>query len=350
MKKTFLSLLVLASLYSCNKTVKTDAVAEEFSDIHFENYKEHFVDELWKLNPGWASSQGYHKYDSVLVIPDDASEQKQLQFSSVQLDSLKKYSLENLSDNNKTDYQMIKNLLESIVFNIKEVKSDEWDPSGYNVSGSFAEMLNGNYDSLEVRLKNISLKMDNIPAYYEAAKKNIKNPTVEHTQLAIAQNLGGISVFETDLKTAVEKSKLSKEEKEAILNKAKTSVKAIQDYAAWLQKLDNKTPRSFRLGKELYAKKFDFDIQSGYNAEQIYQKAISQKKELHDKMFVLADKLWSKYLGNAPKPADKLALIKQVIDKISLQHTTPDKFQSEIEKQIPELTAYVKAKDLSTLR
>jgi uncharacterized protein (DUF885 family) len=29
-----------------------------------------------------------------------------------------------------------------------------------------------------------------------------------------------------------------------------------------------------------------------------------------------------------------------------LQHTTPEKFQSEIEKQIPELTAYVKAKDL----
>lgn len=347
MKRTLLSLVVLTSLYSCNMTVKTGTTeSDEFADIHFENYKEYFVNELWKLNPGWASSQGYHKYDSILVIPDDAYEKKQLEFSNSQLDSLKKYSLEGLSDNNKTDFYMIKNLLESVSFNIKEVKSDEWDPSSYNVSSSFAEMLNGNYDSLEARLKNISLKMQNIPAYYEAAKKNIKNPTVEHTQLAIAQNLGGISVFENDLKTAVDKSKLSKVEKDALLEKSKIAVKAIKDYADWLQKLDNKTPRSFRLGKELYAKKFDFDIQSGYNAEQIYQKAIGQKKELHDKMFVLADKLWSKYLGNAPKPTNKLDLIKQVIDKISLQHTTPDKFQSEIEKQIPELTAYVKTKDL----
>lgn len=347
MKRTLLSLVVLTSLYSCNMTVKTgNTESDEFADIHFENYKEYFVNELWKLNPGWASSQGYHKYDSILVVPDDAYEKKQLEFSNSQLDSLKKYSLEGLSDNNKTDFYMIKNLLESVSFNIKEVKSDEWDPSSYNVSSSFAEMLNGNYDSLEARLKNISLKMQNIPAYYEAAKKNIKNPTVEHTQLAIAQNLGGISVFENDLKTAVDKSKLSKVEKDALLEKSKIAVKAIKDYADWLQKLDNKTPRSFRLGKELYAKKFDFDIQSGYNAEQIYQKAIGQKKELHDKMFVLADKLWSKYLGNAPKPTNKLDLIKQVIDKISLQHTTPDKFQSEIEKQIPELTAYVKAKDL----
>jgi hypothetical protein len=33
------------------------------------------------------------------------------------------------------------------------------------------------------------------------------------------------------------------------------------------------------------------------------------------------------------KPSDSLALIKMVIDKISLQHTTPN-FQSAIEKQI----------------
>jgi uncharacterized protein (DUF885 family) len=51
-------------------------------------------------------------------------------------------------------------------------------------------------------------------------------------------------------------------------------------------------------------------------------------------------------MGASPKPTDKLVLVKQVIDKISLQHTTPEKFQSEIEKQIPELTAYVKAKNL----
>jgi hypothetical protein len=51
-------------------------------------------------------------------------------------------------------------------------------------------------------------------------------------------------------------------------------------------------------------------------------------------------------MKSTPKPSDTLQLIKMVIDKISLQHTTPSKFQLEIEKQIPELVAYVKAKDL----
>jgi uncharacterized protein (DUF885 family) len=96
----------------------------------------------------------------------------------------------------------------------------------------------------------------------------------------------------------------------------------------------------------LYAKKFDLDIQSSNSAEEVYIKALGYKDELHKKMFDLSDKLWEKYLGNTPKPADKLELIRQVIDKISLQHTTPENFQSDIEKQIPELIAFVKEKNL----
>ena len=340
MKKYIIALSLVLLFPSCKKEerVKTDS--------DFETYKKTFVDNLWKLNPGWASNVGFHKYDSVLLVPNADYSKKLVDFAKANLDSLKNYSIDNLSDNNKTDFYMIKNYAEGSLFSINELKSDTWNPSDYNVCGSFAEILNGSYDSLETRLKNFGVKMDNIPAYYEAAKTNIKNPTIEHTQLAIDQNLGGISVFESDLKTALDKSKLSATEKTTILNKAQKSVEAIKRYVTWLQKLENKSPRSFRLGKELYAKKFDFDIQSSYSADEIYQKAINHKKDLHEKMYVLAVKLWSKYLGSAPKPTDKLQVIRQVIDKISLQHTTPEKFQSEIEKQIPELTAYVKAKNL----
>lgn len=344
MKKLFVSVFAVALLFSCNKSTKSNG--DKALDGKFDKYKDGFVTSLWKINPGWASGVGYHKYDSILSIYDANEEKRQLEFVNAQLDSLKQFNIDDLSDNNKTDFQMIKNQLESTIFSIKEMKSSEWNPSEYNVCGAFAEILNGNYDSLEVRLRAFNKKMNAIPAYYEAAKKNIKNPTIEHTELAIAQNLGGSSVFDADLKTALEKSKLSAAEKKEILDKAQVSVKAITDYASWLKALPNKTPRSFRLGTALYAKKFNFDIQSSYTPDEIYKIAVDHKKDLHDKMFVLADKLWTKYKGNEPKPANKLDLIKQVIDKISLQHTTPEKFQSEIEKQIPELTAYVKAKDL----
>ena len=344
MKKLFISIFAISLLFSCNKSSK--AIPDKALDQKFDKYKDGFVIDLWKINPGWASGVGYHKLDSVLVVPEAKETKAQLDFSNAQLDSLKQYDIESLSDNNKTDFQMIKNQLEATIFSINELKSSEWNPAEYNVCGAFAEILNGKYDTPEVRLRAFNIKMNAIPAYYEAAKKNIKNPTIEHTDLAIAQNIGGSSVFGDDLNAALKQSKLTAAEKKEMQDKAKVSIKAINDYADWLQKLPNKTPRSFRLGSDLYAKKFNFDIQSSYTADEIYKIAVDHKNDLHDKMFVIADKLWSKYKGNAPKPVDKLDLIKQVIDKISLQHTTPEKFQSEIEKQIPELTAYVKAKDL----
>jgi uncharacterized protein (DUF885 family) len=63
-------------------------------------------------------------------------------------------------------------------------------------------------------------------------------------------------------------------------------------------------------------------------------------------MFVLADKLWSKYMTDKKKPTDSLQLIRQVIDKISEKHVEADSFQSAIEKQIPMLVDFIKKKDL----
>lgn len=327
-------------LLSCQKENKQDA------NKSFDTYKKNFVEELWKIYPGWASSQGYHKYDSILVIPDAASRDKEIKFAKANLDSLKNYDLASLNPTNSTDYKMIENQLKSVVFGIDELKSYEWNPSEYNVCGAFAEILNGNYDLLDTRLRNFSLKLKNVDAFYAAAKANIKNPTIEHADLAIAQNTGGISVFKKDLADAIAKSKLSDKERKVLNLRATEAVAAIEDYVKWLQTTDRTAPRSFRLGKELYAKKFEFEIQSALTADQVYEKAMAHKKELHGKMAVLAEKLWPKYMGTAAKPTDKLAMIRQVIDKISLQHTTPENFQAAIEKQIPVLTQFIKEKDL----
>ena len=342
MKKISVLVIVGILCFSCKKETKDPKA----SNSEFDKYKNDFVEKLWRIYPDWATNQGFHKYDSVMKVPNADYRKQQLAFAESNLDSLKTYSIENLSDNNVTDFYMIKNFLEGAVYSVNELKAYEWDPSCYNVCGSFAEILNGNYDSLETRLKNFNLKMNNVPAFYEAAKANIKNPTVEHTQLAIDQNSGGATVFSVDLVRFVGESKLSEDEKKQILEKSKKVVAAINDYVEYLKKLENKTPRSFRLGKDLFDKKFVYDIQSGYTPDEIFKKAVDHKAELHAKMFELADRLWPKYCASETKPTDKLKVIKMVIDKISLQHTTPEKFQSEIEKQIPELVAYVKARDL----
>lgn len=175
MKRIFFAFITCILIASCGGNTQTTET-KTASDLNpqFDKYKEEFIENLWKVYPGWASSQGYHKYDSVLVIPNEASRTKELAFAEKNFSALKSFNLDELNDNNKTDYYMIENQLKSTEWAINTQKSYEWNPSEYNVCGAFAEILNGNYDSLDVRLRNFYLKMANIPTYYEEAKRILK--------------------------------------------------------------------------------------------------------------------------------------------------------------------------------
>ncbi len=316
------------------------------ADDKFNAYKENFVLELWKVYPSWASGVGYHKFDYELIMPDVRARARELAFCSDNLELLKSFKLSELSDVNKTDYYLIENHLKYTEWGINEEKSYEWNPSVYNVSGGFADMLNNDYDSLDTRLRNFYRKMAGIPTYYRLAKNNINNPTKEHTDLAIEQNLGGISVFQQDLDEALQRSHLDEQEKTKMKERARLAVDAINGYVTWLKNLKNDHPRSFRLGKELYMKKFAFEIQSAYTADAIFTKAVAHKTELHEKMYAITKQLWPKYFSGKPMPLDRLQAIKQMIDILSLNHVKPDSFQSAIEHQLPELIAFIKNKNL----
>lgn len=340
--KKIVGVLIITFLISC-KNDKTKPVIDQNNS--FNLYKTSFIEHLWKTYPDWAIGVGYHKYDNVLEIPNEISRKEKLDFSNKHLKFLKTFSLDALTNNNKTDYYLIENLLKSNIWSINDLKSYEWNPSNYNVSESFSILLNTDFDSLNTRLDIFFKRMENVPAYFEAAKQNIKNPTIEHTKLAIDQNLGGISVFETDLEDALKKSTLDENTKIAILKRADKAIYAIHNYADWLKNLKNDTPRSFRLGKELYAKKFEFDIQSKNTVEEIYQKALKSKEELHVKMAGITKGLWPKYFKQ-PMPNDTLIAIRMMIDTLSTKHVQPDSFQTSIDAQIPVLVNFINQKKL----
>lgn len=342
MKNTGLFLMV-ALLVACggNKQPK---------QMDFSAFKDRFILEYWKQKPGWATYAGFHDYDSVLVIPNAESREADMAFCRAYLDSLKQFDQTKMNRSDLTDLLMIQNRLESEIWYTEVFKGFEWDPSGYNVGSAFGMMINGKYAPLVERLRAISAKMENLDAYYEAAKANIKNPTREHTDLAIMQNQGALDVFGPSLIDSVDISELSDTEKENLLANIELGKMAIQDYIDFLEKEIKPTlndhSRDFRIGKELFTQKFEHDIVSTYSAEEIYQKAVEARTDLHAKMYELTEQLWDTYLPKQLKPEDKLIAIRMMIDRLSLEHCNRDSFQTTIEKQIPELTAFVREHDL----
>ncbi|MDB5140212.1 MAG: hypothetical protein JWR12_2128 [Mucilaginibacter sp.] len=348
-KKLLITALALTVIFiGCKKDGSVGPLQGK-DDAAFSIYENSFLQGLWKLNPDWATSVGYHKYDSLLLIPDDKSRDKMINYAKVQVDSLSRFDVTTLADANKIDYHIMQNQMESIQWSIQQLKAYQWDPSSYNVIGTFAYILNEHYAPLSKRLRNFYQKMANIPAYYKEAEKQIKNPVIELTGLAVEQHQGGLSVFEKDFADSLKKTNIPQAEQKLMLDRAHLSAETIKSFVEWLKALKNDHPRTFRLGRELYDAKFNYDIQAESKAQQVYNAAVERKKYIHHEMVQVSKKLWPKYFGSKAMPADSLDLVAQLIDTISSRHVKPADFQSAIENLLPKLTAFVKAKDLITL-
>tara|TARA_R110002096_G_scaffold169779_6_gene341556 strand:- start:129 stop:1913 length:1785 start_codon:yes stop_codon:yes gene_type:complete len=319
----------------------------------FETFKIEFIEALWKANPVWASYEGFHKYDSVLTIPNETNRKANLQFSEDWLSRLNSFEIDSLESLDLIDYRLIENYLKSIPFYQNELKAWQWNPSDYNLGGAFFQVINFKENKLEDRLKAISFKLDGVKAYYQAAQANINNPTRVHTELAISQLEGSKSIFSETLLDSLKKAKLATDFSTDFLGKLEAAIAAIDQYKTFLQAeiLPDlaENDQRFRIGKELFEKKFQYEIQSGFSAEEIFKIAVSEKEILHDRMYQLAGMLWEKYFGEQEPPGNTLGKIKMVIDEVSKNHVQRDSFVVAIKNQIPALEKFVIEKDLITL-
>ena len=355
MRANFLSAVLVFVLAACANTAPAP-VAEvaqtklSTADARFQLHSTNLLEEMWREFPEFGVQVGNYKYADQLTVPDQAQRDRSLAFYDRQLAQLATFDAASLSATNKVDLALMRNQFESRRWYLTTFKGWQWQPSSYNVGGSFGLMLTTAYAPLDTRLRHVMARLEKVPAYYAAAKASIADPTLEHTQLALIQNEGALGVFGDALTRMVDASALTEAEKAQFTIRLAAAKAATRDYLTFLTALEAKLKaggaRSFRIGKSLYAQKFAFDIQSGFSAEQLYQRALAEKNALHGSMEKLARELWPKYMGNAPMPADRLDLIRAVIDELSKRHTTREAFVDTIRQHIPKLEAFVRDHDL----
>lgn len=348
--RKFAQLLALLTALIGNAALSASPGSE---DARFAQFVDQTLDEFWRLNPEDAFAAGYYKYADLALVPDAEARAKQLKFDAEALTALATFDERQLSAAHRVDLILLRNQFEADQWYTTVFRGWQWQPSQYNVADGFARQLDTNYAPYDTRLKHILARLERVPAYYAAAKANLDHPTLEHTMLAIEQNQGALDVFGDELMSKVESSNLSRSDKDLLMARAAAAKAAIADYIAFLTslkaRLDKGGGRNFRIGKDLYAQKFAYDIQSGYTVEQLYQMATVEKASLHERMEVMARGLWPKYMGNRRMPSDRLELIAAVNDALSKHHAAPNELVETVRKQIPELEKFVRAHDLVDL-
>jgi uncharacterized protein (DUF885 family) len=349
--------LALAASCSPAPTREVAAPAPVTSpDQRFEALVAEFMPAFWAQNPGYAIYSGVYDHAAVLEPYDAAARAKEAAFADRWLARLDAFDPAELSPGNRSDRELIRGALKGSRWYLDVFRSWQWQPTSYNVAGAFEVLINTEYAPLDARLRTISQRLAAVPAYYAAAQANIATPSLEHTDLAITQNKGALGTFSDALIAKARASGLTDPEKAEFERRVLAAREAVAGYVRFLEALrpdlgagpseSNPRVRSFRIGKELYDQKFLVDNVTGFTADGLYQRALAEKAWLHDQMAARAAKLWAKRFPGKQPPADRLVMIRQLLDELSLDHIQREDFVSAVRAQIPELERFVAEHDL----
>ena len=102
------------------------------------------------------------------------------------------------------------------------------------------------------------------------------------------------------------------------------AIAAVESFTAWLS--DELLPTAdgdFRLGRDLYERKFHHTLKATVTPDELEARAATAYDEVRAEMLTLARELWPAWIGDEPMPDDGDALTRRVLDAIAVDHRRP---------------------------
>lgn len=340
--KKFTPLFITVALWSCTQP--------ETEDQKFERFANHYVEYLLNNQPELATYLGDHRYDDRLNDYTLAGIEAGVVTDQAYLDSLLRIDKSRLSQTNAVDYEILQLNLEATSFYVDTLRAFRWNPLYYNVGGAVYSLIAREFAPLKDRLMSLEQRLKAIPDVIAAAKANLTNPPRPHTETAIRQNQGTISMVRDELNEFLDRAPELKDEFAPVQAKA---VQQLEDYQKWLE--EDLLPRSngdFRIGETLFRRKLYFALESDLSIEEIATRAREALAATQSDLYATALPLYRSYfpaLTDEKKLADKKLVIRAVLDKLAENHAVNETIVDQAKADLKECTDFVASHNLVTV-
>ncbi|MGA2215275.1 MAG: DUF885 family protein, partial [Bryobacteraceae bacterium] len=287
------------------------------------------------LSPVGATSAGYHEHKGVHLDEqiDDFSAagiDQQHKFYSDFRTRLTAISPDSLSLEDRADYQIIDNQINLSLLELDKIQNYRHNPTVYvELAGN--ALFNPfvlEYAPIDRRYRAIIERLKKIPALMQQAKANLADAPEIWNRVAREENEGNLDLIDKTLR-----AKAPDALKPDYDHAAGPALEALRGFTKFLADDLSKKTSDWRLGKEKYDPKFAYTLVSGKKPEQVLAEAEAALTDVREQMAKLA----------APQT------VKQALDKIAQQHTTPAGYMNEAKQDLTEATNYVREKHLVTL-
>jgi uncharacterized protein (DUF885 family) len=315
-------------------------------DLKFEAFAKEYLDKLLEKNPELATSLGEHRYDDRLSDYSQAGIQAQVQFQRQSIERLGQIEASNLSAVNRIDFAILQSQIQSALFQLENLREHEWNPLFYNVGNAIYGLTAREYAPLKNRLKSVKSRLRAIPGVLEAARTNLKNPPKVHTETAILQNKGNISLVREELKSYLDQVPELIPEFASVQSQV---IAAFESFGVWLEEdLLPKSNGNFRIGENRFRNKLRYTLDSDLSAEEILQRAQADLQRTQDALFETAQSL-SKRASTESNPEARKKVIKEVLDRLAESSPTNETIVSLAKENLAEVTEFVRQQGLVTV-
>jgi uncharacterized protein (DUF885 family) len=298
----------------------------------FSKVTEDFVYGSLALSPVSATQAGYHEHQGVRLDEklDDFSPsgvEATRKFYAGFKDRLAAIDQASLSVEERADYQIIQNSIDLSLLDLQQIQSYRHNPTTYVelVGNALFNPFVLEYAPFDTRFQQIIQRLSQIPTLMDQAKLNLADSPEVWNRVAREENDGNIDLIDKLLR-----AKAPANLKPDFDKAAQPALDSLRSFNVYLKEDLSKKTSDWRLGKERYAQKFAYTLVAGKPPEEVLSEAEAALKVARQEMAKLA----------APHS------IREALDAIAKQHTTPEHFMDQAREDLDLATAFVRQKNL----
>jgi len=311
------------------------ATATHAPSLKFDNLVDDFVLSTLALSPTNATAAGYHVHKGVSLddLLDDfspagiAASRSMLQDFGARIAAS---DVAALDDEQKADIDIMRDAIGAGRLELDDIQSYRHNPTTYVelVGNALYTPYVLHYAPAPQRFRHIIARLKRIPELVGQAESNLKDSPEIWNSVAREENTGNLDLIDGTLRKECP-AQLRKDYDAA----AAPALESLKSFSTWLEATLSKKTSDWRLGPDLYAKKFRLQLAIGKTPQQLLAEAEADLARTREEMVRLA----------APKT------LEQALADVASQHATPATYMAVAEQSLASATAFVKAKDLVTL-
>ena len=296
-----------------------------------------------------ATEAGNHDHDDRWPDLTDAGRAERLAWLADARAALE--STDGLSREEEIDRRVLLDTIDELRFDEEELDELSWSPITYSYmlgAGLFG-LLSREFAPVEVRLAAAAGRMEGIPAALDAARANLTSGRGRavsgfHTEKAIATMPGVADLCRTAIEMAAE---VDEAVRRRVTDAAGPAIEAVDAFVAWLRvDLQPTATGDFRLGRDLYERKFDHSLKATITPAELETRAAAAYDTVRAEMLRLARELWPDWIGDEPMPDDPDALTRRVLDAIAVDHPKADELLDFCRDEHRRIEEFIRERDL----